>query len=107
MALFGRNRNRNGAAVDPGTDGTTPIAAVRARSHVRVLGQVSRTRTKPARGIPSLCVQVNDGTGTVLAVWTGRRSIGGVELGRTILVEGVATDTPDGLTFLNPVYELR
>ena len=64
-------------------------------------------RTKPARGIPSLCVQVSDGTGTVVALWTGRRSIGGVGLGRTIVLEGVASDSPDGLTFMNPSYELH
>ena len=63
-------------------------------------------KTKPARGIPSLCVRITDETGTVVAVWTGRRSIGGIALGRRVLLEGVASDSPDGLTFMNPSYEL-
>ena len=105
MGIFRRERQEDVGSIGP--VGTEPIGSIAARRHVRVAGQVSRMRTKPARGIPSLCVQVSDGTGTVVALWTGRRSIGGVGLGRTIVLEGVASDSPDGLTFMNPSYELH
>ena len=37
----------------------------------------------PTDGQPTLDVSITDGTGTINAVWTGRRSIGGISLGRT------------------------
>ena len=107
MGVFRRDKGVSEdvpVAVAPGD--TVPIDRVRSRRPVRIVGQVSRVRTKPSRGIPSLCVQVSDGTGTVVALWTGRRSLGGVTLGRTIVIEGVAADTPEGPTFMNPSYEL-
>ena len=45
-------------------------------------------------------------TGSVTVVWSGRRSIGGVGLGRRIIIEGVPMKGPHGLTFTNPSYEL-
>lgn len=104
MGIFRRDKTAGQITARP--VGTEQIGSIGARRFVRVAGEVSRIRTKPARGIPSLCVQVSDGTGTVVALWTGRRAIGGVVLGRSILLEGVASDSPDGLTFMNPSYEL-
>jgi hypothetical protein len=45
-------------------------------------------------------------TGTVTAVWTGRREIGGVTLGRKIAIEGVPVMHGDHLEFTNPHYTL-
>jgi hypothetical protein len=39
-------------------------------------------------------------------VWSGRRSIGGLELGRKVVIEGVPMASPTGLRFLNPAYTL-
>jgi hypothetical protein len=52
-------------------------------------------------------VSIADNTGSVTAVWTGRRSIGGISLGRTIVIEGVAVQHGDHLEFNNPMYELQ
>ena len=43
---------------------------------------------------------------TVTAVWTGRREIGGVTLGRKIAIEGVPVMHGDHLEFTNPHYTL-
>ena len=104
MGIF--RRGARDEAQFPAPADTAPIGSAGPRRHIRVCGEVSRLRVTPARGVPSLCVQVSDGTGTVVAVWTGRRSLGGVSLGRRIILEGVAAESPDGLTFMNPAYEL-
>jgi hypothetical protein len=39
-------------------------------------------------------------------VWTGRRAIGGVALGRRLVVEGVAIRRGAQLEFMNPEYTL-
>ena len=87
-------------------DDTVPIARVESRETVRVCGHVTRIRQRPAQGLPSLVVTISDDTGRATAVWSGRRSIGGIGLGRTIVIEGIAVPTPDGPTFLNPSYTL-
>jgi hypothetical protein len=95
-------------------DGTTstdssvvPIADAPARRKVRVSGQVTRMRARPTTGLPALAVSISDDTGTAVAVWTGRRAIGGVALGRQLDIEGVATRRGDQLEFMNPEYTLR
>jgi hypothetical protein len=83
-----------------------PISAVVPRQHSRVRGTVSRVKARPAVGLPSLAVQITDDTGTVVAVWTGRRSIGGIKMGGLIELEGVPLSTDGRLEFLNPAYTL-
>ena len=105
MALgFGRRRE----AVDQSAEEVLPrLADIVERERTRVRGQVFRVKLRPSGGMPSLEVTLTDETGSVVAVWSGRRSIGGVGLGRVLIVEGVPVRTPDGLTFTNPAYELR
>ena len=45
---------------------------------------------RPTAGLAALGGLVADDTGTVTAVWTGRRAIGGISLGRRVAIEGVA-----------------
>jgi hypothetical protein len=63
-------------------------------------------KSRPAVGLPSLAVQINDDTGSVIAVWTGRRSIGGIKMGGVIELEGVPLRVDGRLEFLNPAYTL-
>lgn len=84
----------------------TPIALAAERVPVTVCGQVTRIKTRPAAGLPSLVVSIADDTGTASAVWSGRRTIGGVELGRRILITGVGATSPTGPVFMNPAYTL-
>jgi hypothetical protein len=105
MALRRRRRNRPAVAgaVDPSI---LPIAAAPARSRIRVSGEVTRMRARPTTGLPALAVSISDDSGTAVAVWTGRRSIGGVALGRGLVIEGVAVRRGDHLEFMNPEYTL-
>lgn len=103
MALFRRKKAKfTPQAVVHGI----PMADIPLRIPVKVCGKVTRMRTRPAHGIPALVITLRDETGFVTAIWTGRRSIGGIALGRTICLEGVCTKASDGATFMNPEYTL-
>lgn len=84
----------------------TALGHVEARTPVRVVGEVTRIRSRPGHGIPALTVTLEDDSGKVLVVWTGRRSIGGVSLGRCLLIEGMASNRGGALEFTNPTYTL-
>ena len=70
--------------------GITNLAEVVPRQPIRVGGEIHRVVIAPRHGIPTLEVVVSDGTGSITAVFTGRRKIIGVEHGRTVVLEGVA-----------------
>jgi hypothetical protein len=84
----------------------TAIAEMPQRRPVRVGGEVSRIRSAPRSGVPTFEVVVNDGTGDATAVFTGRRTIGGIEHGRGILLEGVASTDRGRVILVNPAYTL-
>ncbi len=83
------------------------IADVVARDFVTVRGTVTRIRTIPRTGLPSLAVVVEDSSGKVAAIWSGRRAIGGIALGRRLDITGTAVQGDHGLEFHNPAYTLR
>ena len=106
---------RRGSKAKPGTVadrpldaliGVVPINEAQPRTPLKVTGQVMRMRARPTTGLPSLAVTISDGTGSVVAVWTGRRAIGGITLGRKIVVQGVATRGVQMLELTNPEYTL-
>ena len=51
------------------------------RCPVRISGEIKQVRISPRSGMPALEV-VSDGSGEATAVFTGRRSLGGVHTGR-------------------------
>ena len=85
---------------------STPIAQTQPRQRVCVSGKVIRMKARPTSGQPALAISIEDDTGTVTAVWTGRREIGGVTLGRKMAITGVPVMHGDHLEFTNPHYTL-
>jgi hypothetical protein len=82
------------------------IAEVEDRRPARFGGEV-RSQQRSAPGTrPSLRVTINDGTGSAVAVFTGRSRIFGIEAGRPILFEGVARRERGQLIVYNPAYTL-
>lgn len=77
-----------------------------ARTRIRVKGVVLRIRSKPADGLPTLIATIGDDDGRIQAHWTGRRTLPGIALGAKVIIEGVASPTPSGLVFLNPLLEV-
>jgi hypothetical protein len=86
--------------------GLISIGEMTARTPVRVGGEITRMRVAPRSGILSFEITVDDGTGTAVAVFTGRRHLAGVEHNRAIVLEGVARTERCRLMMLNPAYTL-
>ncbi len=84
----------------------TPIGQAPTRVPVRVGGEVVRIGMAPRSGSPTLEVVVSDGTGEAVALFSGRRRIGGVEHGRGMVLQGVAHTERGRLVVLNPAYTL-
>lgn len=89
------------------TDAITPIGDVRWRDLVRVEGTVRSIRVAPQRDVPTLECVVDDGTGTLLAVFLGRRELAGVKVGSRLEVIGTAGVHQNRLAILNPSYVLH
>jgi hypothetical protein len=60
----------------------------------------------PKAGSPWLEVTIDDGSGSAVLIFTGRRRVPGIHPGRAVTVEGVARDEHSRLTLLNPRYSL-
>lgn len=88
--------------------GVTHIGEVTARQEVSIVGEISSLRIVPRAGCPSLEATVSDGTGTIVAAWTGRRQIAGVSPGRRLVLHGRANPAGPAGRFViyNPRYEL-
>jgi hypothetical protein len=88
--------------------GVTPIGDAKPRQEITVAGEISSIRIVPRAGTPSMEATVSDGSGSLVVVWTGRRSIPGVAPGKRLVLSG--RGTPQGaagrLAVLNPRYEL-
>jgi hypothetical protein len=86
----------------------TPIAKLSAREDAKVVGEIQSVRIVPRAGSPSLEATITDGTGAVVAMWTGRRRIAGVSPGKRLIVTGRGSPTGPGgrLLLFNPRYEL-
>lgn len=76
------------------------------RCPVRVAGEITSLRVVTRGGCPSLEVRIDDGTGSALAVFTGRHDIRGVDPGRGLVLEGVVRRERERLTMVNPSYTL-
>jgi hypothetical protein len=86
--------------------GVTPLDEVEPRRPVRVAGEVRSVRIVPRAGADALEALVNDGRGSVTAVFLGRRKIGGVSPGRRVVLEGVPTSDGPRRVMYNPLYTL-
>ena len=84
----------------------TPIGEVRWRDHVRVRGQVRSVRVAPQRDVPTLEWAIDDGSGSLLPVFLGRRDLAGVKVGSRVEVAGTAGVHQNRLAILNPDYRL-
>lgn len=91
-----------------GRPNVTAIAEVAPRERATVVGEIQVVRIVPRAGSPSLEVTITDGTGQLVAVWTGRRRIAGIAPGRRLVLTGrAAPNGPGGrLQLFNPAYEL-
>lgn len=86
--------------------GAQPIDRCQRGQRVRVCGTVRSLAVRPECVSPTVEVEIYDGSGHVTIVWTGRRTIRGIDVGRTLVAEGRWT-CPDGQPRIyNPEYRL-
>jgi len=86
-------------------EGVTLIVDVQPRSVARIAGIVEGIRVRPREGVPAIEAVVTDGSGSVTAVWLGRRLLPGLQLGRKLTLEGRLGGDPRNLQIMNPRYE--
>jgi RecG-like helicase len=84
----------------------TPIDQVVPRTHVVVAGEVKAVQVVPRAGSPWLEVTISDGSAKAVAVFSGRRRIAGIDVGRGMVLEGVAGKRGNRIQLMNPVYTL-
>src|SRR5919108_848776 len=85
--------------------GCTLIADAKPRQMARIAGIVEGIRVRPREGVPAIEAVVTDGSGSVTAVWLGRRVLPRPQLRRRIIVEGRLGGDPKNLQIMNPRYE--
>ncbi|HVL33138.1 MAG TPA: OB-fold nucleic acid binding domain-containing protein [Actinomycetota bacterium] len=88
-----------------GVPGVVQIAEVEPRSVARIAGVVEGLRVRPREGVPAIEAVLSDGTGTVTAVWLGRRELPGLALGSRLILEGRLGGTTGRLQVMNPTFE--
>jgi hypothetical protein len=86
--------------------GATPVKACTARRNVCVTGTVKSVTLKSLAGAPSLEAEIYDGTGSVTAIFLGRRRICGIETGKNMVLHGRITEREGQRIIYNPRYEL-
>jgi len=86
--------------------GFTSIADSQFRSRTKLAGEIKRMRIKPRSGVPAVELVINDGTGEATVIFSGRRSIPGVDHGKCIMVDGVPHQDGTRTIMLNPAYTL-
>ena len=84
------------------------IGDAQARQEVSLVGEITSVRIVPRAGAPSLEANITDGTGSLVAVWTGRRRIAGIGPGKRLMISGRGAPIGPGgrLLFSTPRYEL-
>jgi hypothetical protein len=86
--------------------GAEKVSACRDRESVCIAGTIRSVTLKTVAGSPSLEAEVYDGSGSVVAIFLGRRRIPGIEAGRSIKLSGRLTMQEHRQTIFNPRYEL-
>ena len=76
------------------------------RQTASVVGRVRAMRIQPWAGNPALECTVADETGSIVVVFFGRRSIGGMRLGTIMRVDGVVGEHHGMRAMLNPTYTI-
>jgi len=86
--------------------GSTLIEEIERGKLIQVTGVVKSATVKPNTQNPSYEVEVFDGSGNLIVIWQGRKSVKGVNPGTQIEVEGRITFLNGKPCLHNPVYKI-
>lgn len=87
--------------------GATPASNCHCGQEVTVRGRLRSVELCPKDANATLEAELYDGTEGVTLVWLGRRSIAGIEPGRTIKATGRMAVRDGHKVLYNPYYELQ
>ena len=73
---------------------------------VTIIGRLRSVDLRPTDAVATLQAELYDGTDAVSLIWLGRRSIPGVETGRTVKAKGRLAMRDGHKVIYNPDYEL-
>jgi hypothetical protein len=76
------------------------------RERVRLRGTLRTVTLRPRGGVPALEAELYDGTGTLVIIWLGRRTISGIAPGRSLEIQGRIGRQAGQRIMYNPRYEL-
>lgn len=82
------------------------LADMPMRERTTVCGEIRRMSIKPRAGIPAVEVEINDGSGDLTVIFSGRERIPGIGHNRGLVVTGVAHMEGARRVMLNPAYQL-
>ena len=85
--------------------GSVRIVDADLRQPVKIAGVVRRITVLPVEGAEALEALISDGSGEVVAVFMGRRGIGGLSLGSRVVADGVLSEKRGELRIVNPRLE--
>ncbi|MDC5699052.1 OB-fold nucleic acid binding domain-containing protein [Intrasporangium calvum] len=92
--------------VEPGPADVVQIGQARPRQRVTVVGEVRILALRPQGDVPTLDVELWDGSDALHLVWLGRRSIPGISTGTRLRATGRVTLQRRAKTIFNPAYEV-
>jgi hypothetical protein len=84
-----------------------PIGDIQWRKRAHVVGKVTAIRPASMNSAPTLEIEIWDESGGVTLQFLGRREIAGLEVGTTLVAEGMVGEQDGALTILNPSYEIQ
>ena len=84
-----------------------PIGKIQWRKRAHVVGKVTAIRPASMSAAPTLEIEIWDESGGVTLQFLGRREIAGLEVGATLVAEGMVGEQNGALTILNPSYEIQ
>ena len=87
--------------------GATAVTRCTRGEPVCVAGSLRSVTLRPRAGVPTLEAELYDGTGSITLIWLGRRRIGGIECGRSLVARGRMTEHDGRPTIYNAAYELK
>jgi amino acid transporter len=85
----------------------TPIGSIQWRKRAHVSGKVTAIRPASMSSAPTLEIEIWDESGGVTLQFLGRREIAGLEVGSTLVAEGMVGEQNGALTILNPNYRIE
>jgi hypothetical protein len=91
---------------DAQSAGCTPIQQAERGQMISVTGRLRTVVHTPRTDLPTLEAELFDGSDVLTLIWLGRRSISGIEPGRTVTARGRIAIRDDRKVIYNPYYEL-